>query len=79
MPSHRDSSAEEEQMIWAVINDIVDYDCTSFATSSERVFDGSEYHPYDRRLGGSDSNTYQSNTPPSYVDNDPDEDSDDKR
>ena len=55
-------ATSDDKLISSVINDIVDYDVNSFATTSNRAFDASEYHPYDRQIGGAEGDTYQSST-----------------
>jgi len=56
------SAASDDKLIASVVNDIVDYDVNSFATISNRNFDASEYHPFDRQIGGAEANTYQSSS-----------------
>lgn len=60
------SASTDESLIAWLISDIVDYDVKSFATTSSQEFDASEYHPYDRQIGGARTNTYQSSSIPVY-------------
>jgi len=60
------SVSSDDGLISWVISDIVDYDVKSFATTSSQDFDASEYHPYDRQIGGAGTNTYQSSSIPVY-------------
>lgn len=67
-------SKSEERIISEVIKDISDYDTGSLSSTYVRDLDGDDYHPLDRKIGGSDENTYQTrdhykpksfqNTPP---------------
>jgi len=72
MAGHQDgnetgtSALSDDHLIASVINDIVDYDVKSFATTSSQKFDASEYHPYDRQIGGAESDTYQTSSTPAY-------------
>ena len=49
----------EEQLISDVLKDISDYDTGSLLNTYVRDVDGDDHHPLDRKLGGSDENTYQ--------------------
>lgn len=60
------STMSDDHLITSVINDIVDYDVKNLATTSPQQFDASEYHPYDRQIGGAESDTYQSSNTSAY-------------
>lgn len=60
----------DDHLVSLVVNDIVDYDVNSFAATSSRDFDASEYHPYQRQIGGAECNTYQSSSTPVFDDHD---------
>lgn len=63
-------ASSDDHLVSLVVNDIVDYDVNSFATTSSRDFDASEYHPYQRQIGGVECNTYQSSSTPVFDDHD---------
>lgn len=64
MADQRESSSirseSEDRLMSKVLEDIIDYDTGSLANSSVHNLDGGAYHPFDRRIGGSDEDTYQS-------------------
>ncbi|KAK5095759.1 hypothetical protein LTR70_003429 [Exophiala xenobiotica] len=60
------SPSSDDHLIASVINDIVDYKIKSFAMTSSQNFDASGYHPYDRQIGGAESDTYQTSSTPAY-------------
>lgn len=63
-------ATSDDALIESVINDIVAYDQSSVATSS-RIFDASDYHPYDRQIGGAESNDGQSSSTSPFHDYSP--------
>lgn len=48
----------EDRLVSDVLADIADFDTGSLSHPYVRDLQGGDYHPLDRKIGGSDENTY---------------------